>query len=307
MKSLFDAPFPYVAYGGSWAPDGGLLATAGAPDQLISFWNPKTGAQAGQLPAGAANIAFLSQAMLAAGQLDPHGSFLQIWDVKKRTPVGDPLYRIGALFSPRVAVSADGKLIAAGFQREVRVWRVATRTLLAVHRSEADVNGLAFNPQGDRIAIASGDQVDICETGAESSRSGANPDRAGRVLLRVAGHTGVIQDVAYNSTGEILATAGEDGDVRLWSQDGTPLGEPVLHSSKPIVRIAFSANSSSTLAAASDEGVFLVDTSAEAQAQRNCGRANRNLTFAEWKRYLGNEEYRKTCPNLPAGEGASAK
>ncbi len=30
-----------------------------------------------------------------------------------------------------------------------------------------------------------------------------------------------------------------------------------------------------------------------------CSRLTRNLTQDEWRRYLGNEAYRKTCPNLP--------
>jgi hypothetical protein len=35
-----------------------------------------------------------------------------------------------------------------------------------------------------------------------------------------------------------------------------------------------------------------------------CARLTRNLTPEEWRQYLGDEPYRKTCPNLPPGEGA---
>ncbi len=33
-----------------------------------------------------------------------------------------------------------------------------------------------------------------------------------------------------------------------------------------------------------------------------CRRLPRNLTREEWPLYLGNEPYRKTCPNLPEPE-----
>jgi len=33
-----------------------------------------------------------------------------------------------------------------------------------------------------------------------------------------------------------------------------------------------------------------------------CARVNRNLTLAEWKLYLPDKPYRKTCPNLPEPE-----
>jgi hypothetical protein len=33
-----------------------------------------------------------------------------------------------------------------------------------------------------------------------------------------------------------------------------------------------------------------------------CARLTRNLTQEEWERYLGDEPYRKTCPDLPGPE-----
>jgi len=30
-----------------------------------------------------------------------------------------------------------------------------------------------------------------------------------------------------------------------------------------------------------------------------CSRLKQNLTAQQWKQYLGDEPYRKTCPNLP--------
>jgi hypothetical protein len=38
--------------------------------------------------------------------------------------------------------------------------------------------------------------------------------------------------------------------------------------------------------------------------QRACSIANRNLTREEWRKYMGAQPYRKTCPDLPAPDDA---
>ena len=40
----------------------------------------------------------------------------------------------------------------------------------------------------------------------------------------------------------------------------------------------------------------------ESWLNRACRMANRNLTKAEWRQYLGDLPYRKTCPDLPEPE-----
>jgi hypothetical protein len=37
-----------------------------------------------------------------------------------------------------------------------------------------------------------------------------------------------------------------------------------------------------------------------------CSRLTTNLTPAQWKQYLGDEPYRKTCPNLPGAPNPQA-
>ncbi|MFQ5799364.1 MAG: WD40 repeat domain-containing protein, partial [Bacteroidota bacterium] len=66
--------------------------------------------------------------------------------------------------------------------------------------------------------------------------------------------------------------------------------------------VAFSPNSK-TLASGSDDGTILLwDVSLESWQARACSIANRNLTRAEWQQFLGDESYRKTCPDLPGPE-----
>jgi hypothetical protein len=62
------------------------------------------------------------------------------------------------------------------------------------------------------------------------------------------------------------------------------------------------------LASASTDGtVRLWDVDLASWARRACEVANRNLTAAEWSQFIGaSRDYRRTCENLPAGEGAAA-
>ena len=58
--------------------------------------------------------------------------------------------------------------------------------------------------------------------------------------------------------------------------------------------------------AVDDHTIFLWDVSLESWQDRACRIANRNLTRAEWKQYIGDiEPYRATCSGLPLEEEAA--
>jgi hypothetical protein len=56
--------------------------------------------------------------------------------------------------------------------------------------------------------------------------------------------------------------------------------------------------------ASSDKSIRLWDVDPHSWAKRACDIANRNLTREEWRKYLGDLPYRKTCPDLPGPDDA---
>src|SRR5262249_5977062 len=76
----------------------------------------------------------------------------------------------------------------------------------------AEILGVAFSPDGKRIASAGLDHTARVW------------DRDGKELFRLAGHSNQVTSVAYSPDGKTLATGSIDTTVRLWdAATGRPL------------------------------------------------------------------------------------
>lgn len=61
---------------------------------------------------------------------------------------------------------------------------------------------------------------------------------------------------------------------------------------------AFSPDGEHLAMASQDESVQVWPWQPESLIDQACSSLSRNLTRQEWQEYLGNEPYRKICPNL---------
>ncbi len=197
-----------------------------------------------------------------------------------------------------VAFSPDGNTLASGSSdTTIRLWNLtdlaAEPVILKGHRFS--VRSVAFSPDGNALAFGSSDDAtirlwDLTDPTAEP------------VLL--SGHGFSVSSVAFSPDGNALAFgSSDDATIRLWDLTD-PAAEPVLLSGhqEGVWSVAFSPDGNSLVSGSEDATIRLWIPWIETLADLACQQVHRNLTQAEWARYLPGEEYRQTCENLPLGK-----
>jgi WD40 repeat protein/class 3 adenylate cyclase len=287
--------------GVAFAPDGNILAFGGR-DGTVTLWDLARGEPLGEPLTGhndlVDSLAFSPDGeMLASGD---HNGPIILWDLESGQPLGQPLEGHGGAVHS-LAFSPEGTMLAsAGDDKLVILWDLAATSgappgqPLSGHT--APPKAVAFSPDGEKLA-SGGEDNTIILWDVAASAAGVGGEPLGPPLT---GYGGDVEALAFSPDGKTLAAGGNEATIMLWDvATGQPLGQPLSGHSDWVNTLAFSPDGGTLASGANDGTVILWDAGLEAWQARACRIANRNLTAAEWKGYLGEQAYRETCPELP--------
>ncbi len=202
----------------AFSPDGTKVA-AGGWDSIIHVWDTATGKEFATTPTAGHSgwvhaVRFLpDRKRLVTASED---GLVIVWDAARGKEVG----RLQAP-GPRawcLALTPDGKTLAVGcHDHSVQLYDVSTLKSVGTFKTDGSVRGLAFSPDGLRLAAVSGEESEFNSAKTLPGQgAGVWEVATGNRLLRLDGHEAGVKAVAYSPDGKTLATGGADRTARLW-------------------------------------------------------------------------------------------
>jgi Tol biopolymer transport system component len=201
------------------------------------------------------------------GEAEPALAPIAIPDIKPQVPVVSPIASLK--FSP------DGKLLAVGAYREVRLIDPATNKLLATLAGQADyVRSIAFSPDGKMLAAGGGPP----QRGGEIKIW----DVQSRQLLKtMQGGKDCIYSVAWSPDGKLIASGSYDKLVKLWDVASGKEVRNLQDHIDAVFAVEFSPDGKRLASASQDRSVKIWDV-ASGRRLYTLGDASDGLTSVEY-------------------------
>jgi WD40 repeat protein len=196
-----------------------------------------------------------------------------------------------------LAFTADGRLLSAGDDATVHVWRLPEPGPPQVLRGhQGPIWQVRPFPQRDAILTASADG---------SARVWPLAGGPAELLL---GHADAVWVATPSPDGQRILTTSSDGTARLWRREGDTWQSLILPQRRnpgdadhTLWLGSFSPDGRLVLTAGADGLARIFPALLDAQLAEACARAGQNLDAAAWATHLGARPYQRSCPDLPAG------
>ena len=251
-----------------FSPDGRQAATAG-DDGTARLWDVETGRQLLELPQRKKRINRVAYS--------PDGNVVATasWDGTAELYDRNSGELLASLIEPSgqavhsIAFSHDGKVATASESGNVTLWDAATGQPLRTWPHHGRMYGVAFSPDGTRLAATESDgQIHVYAVAG------------GELQLSLAQGALTVYDAAFSPDGKLLATVSWDGTAQLW---GMPSGEPVRtlrgHSDR-LYGVQFSPDGRSLATSSADHTTRLWDVATGGIVQTLPGPEFNSLQFS---------------------------
>ena len=195
---------------GRFTPDGKYLLTYSMDQWQATLWDAFTGEKVEEFEG------FETAAPIYAVTPGADGQTL-IWHARGTLQLQDmESGQMGSTFSHEDFITAfvlspDGSVVATAaagtingnFTPAVYWWDAASGDKLAEMNFEYPIDSLSFSPDGDLLAVASGNFVTLVSSNF-------------KIVATLRAHDEVTGDVAFSPDGRTLLTAGSEGQLKVW-------------------------------------------------------------------------------------------
>jgi WD40 repeat protein/serine/threonine protein kinase len=217
---------PHNVYDVAAVPGGSQFAALSLSEVLLI--DPHNGRPTSLIPFGAhGQLAIAPRGgLLAIGR---ENGWVHIWDLTARTEITS--WQFGEQYVQPMEFSPDGQLLAITNWDTAEVGVFDARTAQRVARLPAEeTDRLAWSPQGDVLAVESRSTVLLWNW------------RRQEVQRTLAGHVDSLWAIAFDPSGQFLATGAEDRQIKLWDVATGELLVTLLGHRGPVNTLAFSVD-----------------------------------------------------------------
>jgi WD40 repeat protein len=184
--------------------------------------------------------------------------------------------------SMAAAWSPDARIVAGfGTNASVVLWDVETGQSITTTQGSPTLSpGIAFSPDGTRLAITAGDSDSVPAILDVGNLSGSGA----RVALH--GHAGRVNSIGWSPDGKEVVTASDDGTARIWDSGTGALRLTVAgQAGAKSVQAQFSPDGTAVMTVQDDGAVRVWDAATGAPRialPARAGANNSKLTYASW-------------------------